>query len=257
MSTIQTLSAFYFNTKVESTNYALDFDEGGGEIQASLDIGDYTMEELATEIARAMNVVGGQTYTCTLNRTTRIYTISASSNFSLLSFTGSRLGSSIWSTIGYVTTSDKTGANTYDGDNASGSEYRPQFILKDYIARDDFRVKEDAVVNRAVSGEIQSVTYGDGARIQMEINLITNKTGLNQSYFYSNATGKADALTFMNYLITKSKVEFMPDVSTRSTYYKVILESTEESDTGTQFSLKNMQVPDFYTTGPLIFREIS
>ena len=257
MSTIQTLSVFYFGTTITTDNQSLDFDESGSELQATLQVGDYSLTELIDEAVRAMNEVGGQTYSGTLNRTTRKPTISATSNFTLRTNTGSRFGTSVYPLLGYSTAADKTGSNSYEADNGAGSEYRPQYILDEYTERDDYRVKEDAVVNRAVSGEIQSVTYGDGARITMTIKLITNNTNLNQTYFYSNATGKADAIEFMNYLITKAKVEFMPDVDTRSTYYKLILESTELSETGTQFQLLNMQFPGFYTTGPLLFREVS
>jgi hypothetical protein len=73
--------------------------------------------------------------------------------------------------------------------------------------------------------------------------------------FYQNANGLADARSFLDYLITKAKVEFMPDRDTPNTFHNVLLEGTEYDKDGTAYKLKNI-TRDVYTTGLLKFRGV-
>jgi hypothetical protein len=255
MSKISTLSVFYYGTKVTRDNRALDFSEGGPEIQASLNLGDYSLQDFASEIQRALRLAGSLSYTVTANRTTRQITIAAGSNFSLLSNTGTRKDVAIWLLAGISTLTDHTGAATYTGSLGAGFEYKTQHPVSNYVSETDFPTRESATFTVTPSGIGQMISFADSARIQMDIRLITNLT-LNNSPFYINASGINDAKNFMKYLIDKNKVEFMADASNRVVYSKIFLESTREDKDGYSYILKNMNAPDIYHTGVLTFRKV-
>jgi hypothetical protein len=255
MSKLTTLSVFYFGHTVTTQNRSIDFDEGGAELQATLKVGDYTLTEYAAEIKRVMDIAGTQIYTTSINRSTRAISVSAPSNFTLRVATGSRIGTTAYTMAGF-TGANRTGSNSYTGNLGSGSEYRPQYPVFNYTSTAHSLVKETASVNISAVGVTQLIYFGEGSRPEMNIRLITNQTGLKNAPFFANVNGVANALTFMSYLITKAKVEFMPDVDNRNLFDKLILESTRDSKNGTEFTLLNMKTPEFYETGDLTFRKV-
>lgn len=254
MSTLTTLSVFYYGTTVTQENRYIDFDEGGIELNAILNLGSYTATEYCAEVKRALNAAGALDYDYSFNRTTRKITISASGNFTLRTNTGSHTGNNAWSMLGFTTVANKTGAATYTAENGLGSEYRPQYQLDNYVASEDHQVKEQAAVNVSAKGQTQTLFFGNGSRVKMDITVITNKVGLKLDPFYENASGISEFRTFMNFLITKAKVEFMPDVGTRANFVPLILESTDVGRSGVEYQMKNM-TKDFYRSGLLTFRE--
>jgi hypothetical protein len=255
MSKITTRSKFYYGHRVTILNRSLDFKEGAGpELQATLKVGDYTITEFALEVARAMNVAGSQTYTVTFDRDNRLMEISAAAAFTVLFATGSRVGTSVGPLLGMG--ADIGPLTTITASAESGKAYRTQYPVDKYLAPEHNAVKESSSVNVSAVGVTQLITFGDGLRIEMDIRVITNKTGLKNSPFLNNSNGIADALDFMSYIISKSKVEFMPDVDDSNNFVKLILESTPDSKNGTEFSILNMKTPDVYRTGVLIFRKV-
>jgi len=254
MSKITTLSIFFYGHTVTTQNRSIDFDEGGAEIQATLRVGNYSLTEYLAEVQRAMRVAGTQEYDVGVDRDTRQMVISADNPFNLRVVSGSRFATSAFPMMGYDL--EKTGASAYQGDSGTGSEYRPQYPVFNYTSVEDSNVKENASVNVSAVGVTQLIHFGDGSRPEMNIRVITNKTGLKNKPFFENPNGVADARAFMNYLITKAKVEFMPDVDNRASFFKLILESTKDSRNGTEFTLLNMKTPDFYETGTLTFRKV-
>jgi len=261
MSDITTFSQFFYGHTISNGaggglgNNIINFDEGSGELTAELNQGDYTLEEFVLEIKRAMDAVGTLAYNVSVDRTTRQITISSDSAFDLLVISGSQVGTSPWALMGF-TGADRTGLSSYEGDSSSGSVYRPQAIVFDYVSIDDFRTKQDAVVNTSASGKIQTVQFGDVGFIEMNISPISSRTNLNNKTgnFEESATGVEDARDFLNYLITKAKVEFMEDRDTPSNFTKCLLESTQTSRQGTAFRLESI-IKGFYQTGRLRFRE--
>jgi hypothetical protein len=258
MSRINTLSTFYYGFNVTNANNAINFSEAGGpEITTYLTINDYTLTSYALEIAQRMTLAGTQTYTATVDRVTRKITISAPGAFELLTATGSQQAIAIWNLAGFTTIADKTGDSTYEGENAAGFEYRPQLTLFDYLALEDNLVKESSSVNISANGVVQTISFGDGQRMECGIRGATNLTGLKIKPFFENANGRQALRDFMNYLITKSKVEFMPDVADRNTFYELLLDSTSADRNGTRYKIENMKgANDFYETGPLVFRKV-
>lgn len=259
---LKTFSVFYYGHTVTAENYAIDFKEGGSEIQASLNIGDYTLSEYAVEIARAMNAASAKTYTVSVNRTNRKLMIAVDSGtFSLLTTTGSRAGISAFSMMGF-SGADKTGASSYLGDTGSGSEYLPQFILQDHIAPENFRKFIQPTVNESASGKVEVVRFGEKRFLECRIMFATDiaQVGQATTLIKDNPTGVLDLRTFLEYATTKARMEFMPNVDARSTFNKVILESTPESNEGTDFKLEEMfgkNMPGYFDTGKLRFREVA
>jgi hypothetical protein len=199
--------------------------------------------------------VGALTFTVTFTRSTQKITIAAGSNFSLMVATGTNVANTAFTMMGF-TGADLGGATTRTGNNVTGSVYYPQYIVDKYISEAHGVIKENASVNSTPNGLVNQISFGDGARIEMNIRIITNKVGLIDPDFYENASGVSDFLTFMTYLLKKSKVEFMPDKDTPATFVKCYLESTAEDKDARKFTLKNMKFPDFYESGVLTFRKI-
>lgn len=257
MSTILTRSKFYYGAKITKLTSAIDFDEGGAEINATMKVGDYTMLELAVEMARAMSEVGGQDYTATFNRATREITISAPSNFTLRTATGSRAFTSAWTMLGFNGASDYTGSNSYAGELKAAYEYEAQYPFDKYSSSEHNIVRESGTVNTSATGNTQQIYFADGSRVEMNMKLITNRQLSScQKNFKYNANGVADFLFFMNKIMAKGKLELMPDVDTPSNFVKLILLGTKEDRAGLQFELKNMKYRDFYESGVLVFRKV-
>lgn len=256
---LTTHSRFYFGHTVDDTNFALDFNEGGAELQASLNVGGYSLEEFATEVERALNEAGALTYTVTVNRTTRKITVAASGTFALLVSSGSRVGTDCFDLLGF-TGADQTAAATYTADSASGSEYVTQFILQSFVDSSDFIKGRMSTVNQSASGETEVFKYGDDAFYEMNFTYLTDRTLGATSPIRNNATGISEIRTLLNYMRTKAHFEFMPDEDDVSTYSTVVLESTPDEKTGVGFKLKELfsqKLPGFFETGVITLRDVS
>ncbi len=254
-----TYSKFFYGHTITEANRAIDFNEGGSELQATLNVGEYTLTSFLAEIKRALDAVGALAYTVTVNRTTRVITISAGSNFSLLTATGSRAGTSAYSLMGY-TGSNRTGASTYAGNVGSGSVYEPQFFLQDYVSPDENLDSVDEKVNEAPSGIVEVVKFGDRQFMECNIDWVTDKNPSGHPLIKVQASGKANLIAFMTYLRTKAPVEFMPDMATPATFYPMLLESTRANKAGTGFKLKEKideKAPGYFETELLTFRVVA
>jgi len=257
VSKITTRSVFYFGTVVELNTRSIDFSEDGvTELQATLNIKDYSLTEYAAEIQRAFRAAGTQAYVVTVNRTTRILTISAPLAFEIWTDTGSRAGTAAYATMGLSTVSDYTGANNYNGASGAGLEYQTQYPVDRYVSEEDSMMKENATYNTTPVTIVQMVSFADGSRIEMNIRLITNLTGLKNDPFFSNINGVPDFRSFIRVAMRKNRLEFMPDVANRSNFVKVILEGTSEDRNGLRFQLKNMGTPEYFESGVLSFRKV-
>ena len=256
---LSTLSKFYYGHTVDLTNCYIDFDEGGAELSAQIASGNYTLTEYLTAVKVALDAVGALTYSVSVNRSTRIITISSTSNFTLRRNTGSHSSNNAWAMLGFTTVANSTGASTYAGTLESGSVYIPQALLTEHIPSENWLEKNDASVNESASGIVQVIYFGDTRFIQFNIRFATDRTISSlQTQIETQASGVANLRTFMDYLVSKYKFEFMPDRSTTSTYYKVILEKTEESKNGVSYKLKELKnTSGYYETGRLILRVIS
>lgn len=253
---ITTKSVFFYGHTITTNNSSIDFSEGAGEIQATLNPGSYTLTEFIAEVSRALNVAGALTYTVTVNRTTRFVTIAATGNFELLISTGTRVASSTWTLLGF-SGADLTGSASYEGTAGSGSEFAPQALLDNYIPKEYWLQKQDAVVSKASSGIVQQLNFGDVRFYQMAINYQTNNNPTGHPDIDLDVAGITNLKNFLEYCITKAPIEFMPDKDTRSTYDKLIIETTPASKDGTEVVLQKLEgVAGYYNSGTLEFRVV-
>jgi len=257
--TIETKSAFLYGLTVDEQNYFLNFDEGSGELSAEVAIGDYTPETLANAVASAMSSAGSQEYSCTYNRSTRLLTIFADDPFTLLCETGSAFALSIFSLLGFDTDDDLTGFATYTAQNQSGKVYYPQIPLQKYTPFSHWLVPSSAKANVSASGEkVEVISFGEQRFMEFDLMYITDKN-LSGSPIEYNSSGVADYLEFIEYAVTKSILQFIPDRDNFAVYDDCILESTPQSREGTAYKLEEMysrKITGYYETGTLKFRKI-
>lgn len=265
-SLLKTRSLFYYGYSITSDNFQLDFNEGGGELTAQLNIGNYTLTEFVDELIRALNSTPtiANTYDVVVDRDTRIITISADGNFDLLVQTGSHAGTSAFSLAGF-TGLDRTGAATYDGNIASGSEFRPQFFLQGYVDPTIFKKNVSASVNESANGEVEVVTFGEVSFTEFDIRFNTDTAQPNGclgggSYIETSATGVPDLIAFMDNITKKNKIEFMKDRDDTSSFFKLILERTREDSAGIGYKLRertDIGLSGYFDTGIIRFRVVN
>jgi hypothetical protein len=245
-------SKFYYGYVVTDDNKYIPFSEGASNYIAIMKNGSYTLTEFVGEIERAMNVTGALLYTVSVNRTDRKITFSAPSNFTLKVTSGG--SSTIYSPAGF-TGADRTGASTYTGNLGSGTEYKPQFPLQSLVDKDDFNMAVESSVITAADGTVEVVKFGDASFYEFEIKYATNLSV--DGTIIESGTGHNDLVNFMKFAITKAPFEFMKDRSTPSTFDKVMLDKTSESDKGVGYKLKEIYdkgLPGFFESGVLKLR---
>lgn len=255
---ITTYSKFYYGIEITEDNCKMDFDEGGGELTATLDYGTYTPEEIADQVALQLNAAGALTYTCTFNRTTRILTITPSASMEMLFNSGSNAVDSAYSTLGFSTVADDTDT-VFVAASACCSVYSPQFVLQSYVPYENFIEQQSATVNETVTGRQELITFGDTYMTRFNINFITDIAQPSGGPIVNNASGVSDALAFLRYINKKNKIEFMPDKDVASSYINLVLDANVASKTGTTMRLKELYdkgLSGYYETELLTFRKV-
>lgn len=255
---LSTFSIFYYGFKVTSSNKYLNFDEGSGELTATIALGTYDSAGFAQAVQDALNAIGGFTYAVSFDRDDRRFTISAGSNFDLLTDSGTQSANAPWDILGFSTDADFSGDDSYTGDLNGGSAYRPQFILQDYQDPDTFQKRQDPSINESANGIIEVISFGITKFIDMSIKYITNiaQDGI---VIKSNPNGVSDAVSFFEAITGRGKFEFMPDISDRDTFYTVILDDLDGSKNGTDFKFKELvgqSLPNYYEVNGITLRVV-
>ncbi len=107
---------------INNTNNKLDFNIGAGELTATVANASYaigTSHSQSGTLCKAIYdaIVAAEatgTYTVSYSRSTKLFTITRSAGtFQLLRNTGTNVATSIWTTIGFSTAANSTGALTY------------------------------------------------------------------------------------------------------------------------------------------------
>lgn len=258
---ITTRSAFTYGHTITEDNQYINFTENGiDELASTIEVGSYYLNEFIDKIALALNEIGDNTYSVTIDRSTRKITISADANFDLLVTTGTQTNISAFSLIGFTT--DRSGASSYEGDVASGSIYYPQTPLRNYVAFEDIEESVEVQVNESSSGELEVVSYGTRNFMKCNIKYATDllrNTSKQGSYIENNSTGVSDLRTFMQYLRLKRPIEFIPDRDDLNTFTPCLMESVRGYRDGTGFELRELYSEGLayhFETGELKFRKL-
>lgn len=108
--------------EITASNRYLDFNEGGSELTATLTLGTYDADTLGTEIETRMDAAGANTYTVEIVESGgyflhwKIARATGSNAVNLLCSTGTNKANSVYGSIGYSDSADRTGATTYYSD---------------------------------------------------------------------------------------------------------------------------------------------
>ena len=96
-------------------NRHIDFDEGSGEVTASLTVASYSPSDLAAQIVTKMDAAGVDSYTATIEAGTGLWTIASATGgtFSLLWSTGTNSANTAGTLLGADTTTDTSTAASH------------------------------------------------------------------------------------------------------------------------------------------------
>jgi hypothetical protein len=248
---LRSQSLILYNFETSSYKFAIDFQTsfGGPILQASIPYKSYTLSELLIAIKNQMQSVDPYNiYTVSAVRsysggTQNRVTISTSGSYlSLLFGTGPRSGTSIASLIGFAA-SDQTGALSYTGTLTAGTALIPAQIAYSYLSPSMVRTNSGAV-NISASGLKETIIWSVQQFFQCEfkyepeLSVLTTWTPL------------------VDWLIQQKPIEFTPEISSPTVYYKATLEGTQMDSKGLGFTFTEMlpDFPFFYRTGVLKFR---
>lgn len=244
-------STFFYGYTITEETKKFFFNEGSGVIEFDIPPKSYSLSNLVNTIQNLMNTTGDNIYSVTVNRSTRIFTITGDAVFSLLP---SQSATNAFSVIGF--TSDKTGLLTYDSDVITGNEYRPQFPLEDYIPFEDNVKQIKGAVSEAPSGITQSTSFGFQKFMECSFRFIGDITqkGLPIEY---NPNGRQDARDFLDYCITKGEIEFMYDRDDLDTFHVCVFERVSGDSKGLGYKLKPIRKSTkYFELKNLVFREL-
>ena len=250
-------SKFYGGFNVDESSFYLPFKEGAGpELNAQVAVGSYSVSDFCAAIKSALNSAGSFSYTVTMNRTTRILTITSSGSFTILGSTGTTVGQSILPKIGFLI--DTSSSTSHIGTVAVGYEYRPQFPLQDYTPSKNNSKAVEASINKSASGIIQVVKFGVEKFIKFSIQYVNNEPSSSNIIRY-NPNAITELNSFLDDSISKNYIEFMYDENDVNNFEVIILESTSYDQKGVGYELKEMTNKKLYghwETGLLTYRKI-
>lgn len=153
------------NFVIEAGKNRICFDEGFGEIVASITPGTYSVSQLKAEIKTQLEAVGALTYTVTFNHRTGLWSISATGEFALLGATGSHLDE-VLSIIGFAI-ADRAGEDNYTA---------PKIALhtEEHIGF-DFKTAEE-IDSVAIMWPKGNFNLSENATIRLQANATANFT---------------------------------------------------------------------------------
>jgi hypothetical protein len=137
------------------TNSSFDFDIGGGALVANVDIAG-TATTVAALVQAAMRAVGAGDETCTYSDTTHKFTVGkAAGTLNLRPHTGATKQKQSWKLLGFDIGSDKTGALSYVGDEATFTNPETDHVLRFQVK--GFRDKPSSpIIINSASDELDS-----------------------------------------------------------------------------------------------------
>jgi flagellar hook-associated protein 1 FlgK len=154
---------------INADNNTIYFDEGGGELTATLGTGNYNASEMAAEIERALEAAGALDYTVTYDATAESFAISGSANFDILWQSGNGgAGSLAAETLGFDGTADDSGAAGYTSDFAANHTY----ISGHNISFEGITVAITDGATGPASGDIFTVNSTEGAAKNTTVNSV-------------------------------------------------------------------------------------
>jgi hypothetical protein len=257
---IDTYSKFYYGWQIKSGKNYLDFDEGAGALAAKIVPGKYTLDDLAQAVEDALNEAGSFLYSVIADRTTRLITINSTGPVDYLAANGvnALLGTSAFDELGYPPV-DVLGVSSFTSSASMGVVYSPQYKLQDYIDQQDSRKNRDATLSKSASGKVEIQSFGIDRFFEFSIKFATNIFQPSGGPIVNNQNGVTNLRDFMQWIMDKNYIEFIPDPSSPDIYYRIVLESAAGSSDGMGYKLQEQYargLTGYWETGVLTFRII-
>lgn len=245
-------SSFIYGFDIDESNKYFYFDVGGTQYTAELNVGNYTMTTMGSELSRAMNEVSAEGYTVTVDRPNRFYTITSPTAFSIL---GDSVSTKHCNALLGFATEASAEATSHTSESSAGKVFTPALPLFDYASFEDSQDAGDATVTESSAGTAEIVTTGIVQEMECNIRYITNLAAGGE--YFDQTGGKDAANEFMKYVTAKKKVEFCEDSEDLDAYTPCILASTKRSKQGVGYRLQRVRgLYDFFETGMLVFRKL-
>lgn len=244
-------SSFLYGIEITTFNNAIDFQivSMGPVLQATLNLGFYSLEDLMNEVFRAISAADpSNLYTVSADRsyaggTQNRTTIDTTGSYlSILWNSGPRAATTACFILGFAKV-DSTGATSYTGTSSTGTILLPTLVGYNYSAPTRYK-KNYGVCNVSTSGLKESLTWA----IQQFIGV--------QFMYEPESYVDSAWQPFMDWAMQQRAFEFTPDITAPNTFYSVTLEQTTADGKGLAYEFKEM-LPDFpflYDTGMLKMR---
>jgi hypothetical protein len=253
-------SLFYYGHKIDENNNLIDFTDspGGPEKTAELPVGSYTFTKFLEVVTAAINAASSLDWSFSIDRSTRIVTLTSSGAADLLFGTGTNFLNSPASLLGFDQV-DVLNSTSFVGTSPSGSSWAPQFPLQDYKPKTVNKKLVNAVVTKSASGDNVSVqSFGVDRLIKFNAKYITNNP--TDGVLRNNPSAVEEAIAFMDYVVEKNPIEFIEDEDSPGVFDKVYLESSPNGSDGTSYELTEYYdrgLPEYFETGLLTFKVIN
>ena len=247
-------SSILYGLQISSSNSSLDFQNasGGPQINATLNSGYYSLQDLGAEVVRAMQAADPvNTYAYSIDRTfsggtqNRLTISTVTGTYlSLLFGTGTRLATSVGPTLGFAAT-DRTGALSYQGTLSCGTLLLPSLVGYTYLPP-SFMQKMIGTPNISAAGIKETIYFATHQFFQVEFK------------YEPELKISTEWAPFMQWASKGRPLEFCPDITAPSVVFNCTLEKTSYDGKGMGYQFREM-LPDFpflYTTGQMVYRII-
>jgi hypothetical protein len=129
--------------------------------------------------------------------------------------------------------------------------------LQDWVDQEDNQKAISPSVVKTASGAVEVVKFGTEKFFEFSIMLATDIDQGSGNFIETDANGVSSLRSFLRFAVDKNNFEFMPDRDNKADFFKVLLESTEESANGTGYKLKELYdkgLPNYFESGKLVLR---
>ena len=187
-----------FIIAASAENLYIDFDEGGGELTATLTQDWYNGQTLAAEIKVRMDAAGGQVYTVTYSESAAKFTISATGNFTLRWKTGTHgsdgTDTHAGTTLGFDDTANNGPGTTFTSDNRR-IHWPYEDLYRDLLTA--YQYNFIAILNHNLSSSAVITLYGaDDAAFTVNVVSDVITYNANNIYFFLSAARTKRYLVF-------------------------------------------------------------
>jgi hypothetical protein len=247
-------SLMLFGLEITELNSSIDFkiSGAGAELQATIDLGFYSLTSLLEAIRGAMQVADpANTYTVSADRTTlggtenRVTIATDGIYLDLLFGTGTRAASTIAPLIGFTST-DQTGSLSYTGTSTAGTALVPTYEGYNYLPSENYK-KVFGSVNVSSSGKKESIVFDIQDFIQVEFK------------HEAQARIAPEWAPFWAWAIQQKPFDFTPEITSPTVFKEVTLEQTPGDGKGLGYIMREElpQFPFLYGTGLIKLREVN